>query len=126
MNDYWIKSPNYKELMKEVDQRLLNDDEASREAIKEAHIAKQSKRARPSSPYTVSYMMQVKYLLIRNMWRLRNNIGFTLFMILGNCSMALILGSMFFKIMKKGDTSTFYFRGSAMFLQFYSMHFLLY
>lgn len=115
MNDYWIKSPNYKELMKEVDQRLLNDDEASREAIKEAHIAKQSKRARPSSPYTVSYMMQVKYLLIRNMWRLRNNIGFTLFMILGNCSMALILGSMFFKIMKKGDTSTFYFRGSAMF-----------
>lgn len=115
MNDYWIKSPNYKELMKEVDQRLLNDDEASREAIKEAHIAKQSKRARPSSPYTVSYMMQVKYLLIRNMWRLRNNIGFTLFMILGNCSMALILGSMFFKIMKKGDTSTFYFRGSPMF-----------
>ncbi|PTN39600.1 ATP-binding cassette multidrug transporter PDR5 [Saccharomyces cerevisiae] len=115
MNDYWVKSPNYKELMKEVDQRLLNDDEASREAIKEAHIAKQSKRARPSSPYTVSYMMQVKYLLIRNMWRLRNNIGFTLFMILGNCSMALILGSMFFKIMKKGDTSTFYFRGSAMF-----------
>ncbi|AJT75484.1 Pdr5p [Saccharomyces cerevisiae YJM428] len=115
MNDYWVKSPNYKELMKEVDQRLLNDDEESREAIREAHIAKQSKRVRSSSPYTVSYMMQVKYLLIRNMWRLRNNIGFTLFLILGNTSMALILGSMFFKIMKKGDTSTFYFRGAAMF-----------
>ncbi|CAI4051719.1 hypothetical protein SKDZ_15G2970 [Saccharomyces kudriavzevii ZP591] len=115
MNDYWVKSPHYRELMKEINNRLENNDEATREAIREAHVAKQSKRARPSSPYTVSYMMQVKYLLIRNMMRLRNNIGFTLFMILGNSGMALILGSMFYKVMKKGDTSTFYFRGSAMF-----------
>ncbi|KOG96650.1 ATP-binding cassette multidrug transporter PDR5 [Saccharomyces eubayanus] len=115
MNAYWMKSQNYKELMEEIDQKINGNDEAAREAIKEAHIAKQSKRARPSSPYTVNYMMQVKYLLARNMWRIRNNIGFTLFMILGNASMALILGSMFYKIMKKGDTSTFFFRGSAMF-----------
>ncbi|CAI4064249.1 hypothetical protein N7582_002644 [Saccharomyces uvarum] len=115
MNDYWVKSQNYKELMEEIDQKINNNDEAAREAIKEAHIAKQSNRARPTSPYTVNYMMQVKYLLARNMWRIRNNIGFTLFMILGNSGMALILGSMFYKIMKNGDTSTFFFRGSAMF-----------
>ncbi|CCD23783.1 ATP-binding cassette multidrug transporter PDR5 NDAI_0C01220 [Naumovozyma dairenensis CBS 421] len=116
MGEYWLKSQNYKDLMKEIDQKLNNDNiEESRTAVKEAHIAKQSKRARPSSPYTVSYMLQVKYLLTRNFWRIRNNAGVSLFMIIGNSAMAFILGSMFYKVMKKGDTSTFYFRGAAMF-----------
>ncbi|CCK68828.1 ATP-binding cassette multidrug transporter PDR5 KNAG_0B03870 [Huiozyma naganishii CBS 8797] len=115
MYEYWLNSPEHKQLEDEIDQKLSGSDDSAREVMKEAHIAKQSKRARPGSPYTVSYGLQVKYLLTRNFWRIRNSSGVSLFMILGNSSMALILGSMFYKVMKKGGTGSFYFRGAAMF-----------
>lgn len=115
MYDYWLSSPEYKQLLQGIDDRLTNNDDSVRNVIKEAHVAKQSKRARPDSPYTVSYGLQVRYLLKRNLWRMRNNPGVPLFMILGNSAMAFILGSMFYKVMKKGGTNSFYFRGAAMF-----------
>ena len=115
MGEYWLHSPDYQRLMQQIDAELnLNQDE-QRNVIREAHIAKQSKRARPSSPYVVSYMMQVKYLLIRNYWRIKQSASVTLFQVFGNSIMAFILGSMFYKVQKKGDSSTFYFRGAAMF-----------
>ena len=115
MYDYWLSSPEYKQLLQEIDDRLAHNDESVRNVIKEAHVAKQSKRARPGSPYTVSYGLQVRYLLKRNLWRMRNNPGVPLFMIFGNSGMAFILGSMFYKVMKQGGTNSFYFRGAAMF-----------
>ena len=54
MYDYWVSSPEYKQLLKEIDDRLVRNDDSVRNVIKEAHVAKQSKRARPGSPYTVS------------------------------------------------------------------------
>ncbi|CCF58498.1 hypothetical protein KAFR_0E03460 [Kazachstania africana CBS 2517] len=116
MNDYWIESPNYKELMQEIDESLREDNVKNQEALKAAHVAKQSKKSRPTSPYVVSYGLQVKYLLIRNFWRMINSPSITLFQVLGNSGMALILGSMFYKVMKVTGTNTFYFRGAAMFL----------
>ncbi|CCH60690.1 hypothetical protein TBLA_0D01820 [Henningerozyma blattae CBS 6284] len=115
MNDYWINSPDYKELMREIDTELTENTEAKREAIRDAHVAKQSKRARPSSPYTVSYGLQVKYILIRNVWRIKQSMEVTLFQVVGNSVMALLLGSMFYKVLKSDDSSSFYFRGAAMF-----------
>lgn len=115
MADYWLKSENYRVLMQQVDHQMSQTNDSNREVIKAAHVAKQSKRARPSSPYTVSYMMQVKYLLIRNIWRIKNSSGITLFQVIGNSVMAFILGSMFYKVMEHDTTGTFYFRGAAMF-----------
>ncbi|CAB4251859.1 similar to Saccharomyces cerevisiae YDR406W PDR15 Plasma membrane ATP binding cassette (ABC) transporter [Maudiozyma barnettii] len=115
MNKYWKQSQDYKDLMGEIDEKLNNNVDDSRELVKEAHIAKQSNRSRPSSPYTVNYFLQVKYLLTRNIWRIKNNPSVNLFMVFGNSSMALILGSMFYKVMLHESTATFYFRGSAMF-----------
>ncbi|CCD22577.1 ATP-binding cassette multidrug transporter PDR15 NDAI_0A04200 [Naumovozyma dairenensis CBS 421] len=115
MGEHWLKSENYKRLMEEIDESLKQNTDEQREVMKEAHIAKQSKRSRPTSPYVVSYMMQVKYILIRNIWRIKNSSSITLFQVFGNSVMAFILGSMFYKVMKKGDSSTFYFRGAAMF-----------
>ena len=115
MNEYWRNSPEYRELIAEIDQKLAEDMEDNKENILEAHIAKQSSRARPSSPYTVSYGLQVKYLLTRNIWRLRMAPSISLFMLGGNATMALLLSSMFFKVMKGHTTETFYFRGAAMF-----------
>lgn len=115
MWEYWVASQNHADLIAEIDSKLAENTENTRDAIKDAHVARQSKRARPSSPYTVSYGMQIKYLLIRNFWRIKQNSGVTLFMVIGNSSMAFILGSMFYKVMKHDTTATFYFRGAAMF-----------
>lgn len=115
MNDYWRKSDAYKRLMSEIDENLSKNEEEAKEIVKEAHIAKQSKRAKPSSPYVVSYGLQVKYILIRNWWRIKQSSSVTLWQVCGNSIMALILGSMFYKVMLHTNTSTFYFRGAAMF-----------
>lgn len=115
MADYWLKSENYRVLMQQVDHQMSQTNDSNREVIKAAHVAKQSKRASASSPYTVSYMMQVKYLLIRNIWRIKNSSGITLFQVIGNSVMAFILGSMFYKVMEHDTSGTFYFRGAAMF-----------
>ncbi|CCK69552.1 ATP-binding cassette multidrug transporter PDR15 KNAG_0C04500 [Huiozyma naganishii CBS 8797] len=115
MNDYWINSENYKKLMLEIEENLSKNDDEEKRVVKEAHVAKQSKRARPSSPYVVSYGLQVKYLLVRNFWRMKNSSSITLFQVFGNSVMAFILGSMFYKVMLHSTTATFYFRGSAMF-----------
>lgn len=115
MADYWRNSPEYQTLLKQIEEYDLSCTAETRDAIKAAHIAKQSKRARPTSSYTVNYGMQVKYILIRNIWRMQNSYTITLFQVVGNSGMALILGSMFYKVMGEGGTGTFYFRGAAMF-----------
>ena len=115
MNDYWMRSDAYKRLLAEIDENLGKNEEEEKAIVKEAHIAKQSKRARPTSPYVVSYGLQVKYILIRNWWRIKQSSSVTLWQVCGNSFMAFILGSMFYKVMLHTNTSTFYFRGAAMF-----------
>lgn len=115
MNEYWRKSQAYSELTHEIQAKLSKNVEESRKVIKAAHIAKQSGKCRASSPYTVNYGLQIKYLLSREIWRITNYPTTNILMLLGNSAMALILGSMFYKIMKKDDTESFYFRGAAMF-----------
>ncbi|CAL9735807.1 pleiotropic ABC efflux transporter of multiple drugs [Monosporozyma servazzii] len=115
MNEYWIKSKAYKKLLAEIDENLSKNEDQEKEIVKQAHIAKQSNRARPSSPYVVSYGLQIKYILIRNWWRIKQSSSVTLFQVGGNSAMAFILGSMFYKVMLHTNTSTFYFRGAAMF-----------
>ncbi|CAR28015.1 ZYRO0D11836p [Zygosaccharomyces rouxii] len=115
MSDYWRNSQEYRDLQEQIQNRLDQNHEEGLRAIKESHNAAQSKRTRRSSPYTVSYGMQIKYLLIRNMWRIKNSSGITIFQVFGNSVMALLLGSMFYKVLKPSSTDTFYYRGAAMF-----------
>ncbi|KAL6943216.1 ATP-binding cassette multidrug transporter pdr5 [Hanseniaspora osmophila] len=115
MERYWKNSDQYKKLMRQVDEQLTVDSESQREVMSVSHHAKQSKRAPKKSPYTVDYILQVKYLLTRNFQRIRNDLGFTIFSVGGNSIMALILASMFYKIMYHTDTKTFYSRGGGMF-----------
>lgn len=116
MNEYWRNSFEYAELIHDIDQEFDdNTKNMNVDAIRASHVAQQTKGAISSSPYLVSYHLQVRYLLIRNFWRIRNNATFTIFQVAGNSGMAFILGSMFYKVMKVPDSSTFYFRGAAMF-----------
>ncbi|CCF58497.1 hypothetical protein KAFR_0E03450 [Kazachstania africana CBS 2517] len=115
MNDYWMSAQEYKYLMGDVDLALHESNVEFKEEIMEAHIAEQSKRLRKGSPYVVNYGMQIKYLLIRNVWRMVNSPSVTMFQVFGNSAMAFILGSMFYKVMLHTSTDTFYYRGAAMF-----------
>jgi ATP-binding cassette subfamily G (WHITE) protein 2 (PDR) len=112
---YWKSSPEYAELMKEVDASLIEDAQAALNkcAIYDSKHSQQSKNMRKSSPYTVSYSMQVKYLLKREYQRIRNNIGFHAFTVLSRSLMALVISSIFYNLAQ--TTDSFYHRGAALF-----------
>ncbi|CEP62345.1 pleiotropic drug resistance family ABC transporter LALA0_S05e03554g [Lachancea lanzarotensis] len=114
METYWKQSPEYAQLLQDIDEYEASGGN-SKEQLAANHVAKQSRRARAASPYTASFWLQVKYLLIRNMQRIRSNMGVTAFQVIGNGSMAFILGSMFYKILKHDNTAGFYSRAGALF-----------
>ncbi|KAK6461711.1 multidrug resistance protein [Scheffersomyces coipomensis] len=111
---YWRNSPEYRELVAEIDQHFI-DVEANntKKAYEDSHIARQSKHISPKSPYTVSFFMQVRYLMGRNILRLKGDPSISLFSIFGNFTMGLILSSVFYNLQQ--TTSSFYYRGAAMF-----------
>ncbi|KAL6928002.1 ATP-binding cassette multidrug transporter pdr5 [Hanseniaspora valbyensis] len=115
MSDYWKESENYKRLINEVDTYLANINEESKKEFAESHKAAQSKRARPKSSFTLSFGLQVKYLLQRNFTRIKNNMGLPIFEVSGRSIMALLIASMFYKVMYYDNTSTFFYRGGALF-----------
>ncbi|ODV71141.1 pleiotropic drug resistance protein PDR [Cyberlindnera jadinii NRRL Y-1542] len=112
---YWKASPEYAELMKEIDANLHQTSQSStKDVILSAKHARQSKNMRKSSPFTVSFPMQVRYLLTREFQRIRNDIFFHAFSVLSNSLMSLVLSSIFYNL--QNDTASFYYRGAAMFL----------
>ncbi|GMM59215.1 hypothetical protein DAKH74_058320 [Maudiozyma humilis] len=115
MNEYWKQSQAYRNLQREIRAKMSKNTDEARRVVKEAHKAQQARAARNSSPFTVSYSQQIRYLLDRDMYRIKNYPSVYFASLMGNSAMALILGSMFFKITKKSDTESFYFRGAAMF-----------
>lgn len=68
---------------------------------------------RLKSPYSLSYLEQIRIVLWRSVQRLKGDPAFTIAQLLFNLTMALILGSMFYNL--KPDTSSFYYRGGLMF-----------
>lgn len=85
----------------------------TRELVHEVHVSRQAHHARPSSPYTVSYWMQVKYVMGRNIQRTIGDPSVTLFIVGGNTFMALINSSIFYNLNK--TTESFYARLAAIF-----------
>ncbi|KAK6461712.1 multidrug resistance protein [Scheffersomyces coipomensis] len=111
---YWKNSPEYRELVAEIDQHFI-DVEANntKKAYEDSHIARQSKHISPKSPYTVSFFMQVRYIMSRNILRTKGDPSIALVSIFGNFIMGLILSSVFYNL--QSDTSSFYYRGASMF-----------
>lgn len=81
--------------------------------FKESRRVQQSKHQRISSPYTLSYMSQVKLCLRRGFWRLRSDPSLTLTQLFGNFIMALVISSVFYNL---GETTdSFFSRSSVLF-----------
>ncbi|VEU22723.1 DEKNAAC103783 [Brettanomyces naardenensis] len=111
---YWKASSDYADLVKRISS-YMNDckQRNTSESFREAHVSKQSKHTSPSSPYRVSYNMQIKTIMRRNLWRFRGDPFFTVFSVVTNTMMGLILSSLFYNL--PFTTGAFYYRTAALF-----------
>lgn len=112
--EYWLSSPQHAELMFKIDEYLNKyENDSAGKNLTEHHAARQSRHLRPSSPFLISFAMQVKAVMDRNWQRIKNDPSVYLFNIAANCSMAFIISSMFYN--QPSTTSSFYYRTSALF-----------
>ncbi|KAK8866202.1 hypothetical protein IAR55_001353 [Kwoniella newhampshirensis] len=111
----WKQSAAYANLQKEI--ALFNRQHPVHgeryEEFMMSRRAQQSKRTRPSSPYTLSYGQQIKLCVARGFWRLRADPSLTLTQLFGNFVMGLIISSVFFNLQE--TTESFYQRGALLF-----------
>jgi ATP-binding cassette subfamily G (WHITE) protein 2 (PDR) len=111
----WKNSPERAAVVKEVDE--YNNTYAvggeHLESFKQSRRVQQSKHQRVTSPYTLSYVGQVKLCLRRGFWRLKGDPSLTFTQLFGNFMMALIIGSVFFNLPQ--STGSFYSRSAMLF-----------
>lgn len=112
--EHWKSSSEYAQLMNRIDAYLnKHNNEDSAKEFFDHHTARQSKHSKSSSPFLLSFMMQVKAVMDRNVQRLKGDPSVYAFNIFGNCSMAFIISSMFYN--QKDNTGSFYYRTAALF-----------
>lgn len=110
----WRNSPEYQALVARIDSHMaavLHQNTA--EVYGESHVATQAKHTLAKLPYTVSFMMQVRYLIMRNFIRMKGDPLIPLFLVLSMVIMALILSSVFYNL--RATTDSFFHRGGAIF-----------
>jgi len=112
--NYWQKSELRKMLLQEIathEEKVLDTDAAHE--FKVARRAVQSHRVPPSSPYTVSILSQISICTKRGFQRLWNEKVIRLTLIIGQGSIALIIGSAFYGMVQ--DTNSFFAKSSIIF-----------
>lgn len=106
----WKSSLQYANLRAEVD--AYNEQHAiggeHLQEFKESRRAQQSKHQHVSSPYTLSYIGQIKLCLRRAFWRLKGDPSLTLTLLSSNFIIALVMSSVFYNLPQ--TTSTFFSR----------------
>ncbi|CAK9439083.1 uncharacterized protein LODBEIA_P33070 [Lodderomyces beijingensis] len=111
---YWKRSREYQSVIEEINQHFLECERLhTKSAYRASHVAKQANRVMPSSPYTVSFPMQVKYIMKRNWLRMKGDPSIPIFSVFGQLVMGLILSSVFYNLNQ--TTQSFYYRGAGMF-----------
>ncbi|OAP63066.1 hypothetical protein AYL99_02293 [Fonsecaea erecta] len=111
---YWRRSGLYKSLQQEIRTHEEEDyGSAAADEFKAARRAVQAHHVPPSSPYTVSTPMQIKICTKRGFQRLWNERVIRLTLIIGQGSMSLIIGSIFYGTIN--DTNSFFAKGSTIF-----------
>ncbi|KAI9742381.1 MAG: GTPase-activating protein [Claussenomyces sp. TS43310] len=113
---YWKRSQAFKQLMQEIqhyeEDFPMNSDETLQQ-FHESRKSMQAKHVRAGSPYTVSILMQIKYCTKRAYQRLWNDKKSTVTKVVGQISMALIIGSIFYNT--PNNTSSLFQKGGVLF-----------
>ncbi|KAM7221761.1 ABC-2 type transporter domain containing protein [Rhypophila decipiens] len=111
----WKNSMAYKQLQAEIEEykstHPINGPDA--EAFRASRKAQQAKGQRAKSPFTLSYIQQVKLCLWRGWRRLIGDPSLTVSMLIGNMIMALIISSVFYNL--QPTSSSFFQRGALLF-----------
>jgi ABC-type multidrug transport system ATPase subunit len=102
----WQQSEDRTRLLKEVEEfeaaHPIGGE--SLKAFQESRRIQQSKRARKSSPYTLSYSSQVRLCLWRGFKRLKDDPAITITQLFGNCINALVVSSLFYNLPSTSDS----------------------
>ncbi|KAK9319147.1 ABC-2 type transporter-domain-containing protein [Lipomyces orientalis] len=112
---YWQQSQEFKAMQAEIEQNERENPMGgpALETFREAKHQAQAKHVAPKSPYTISIPMQIRLCTGRAYQRLWNDKASTIAKIIGQISMALIIGSIFFGTPQ--STAAFFARGSVLF-----------
>ncbi|KAJ5880864.1 uncharacterized protein N7473_011917 [Penicillium subrubescens] len=113
---YWHRSPEYQELqrmMKEHNDEVTSNSENNVRQLKEQKVQAQADHTRSASPYLLSVPMQIKMNTKRAYQRVWNERTSTITSFIGNCIIALIVGSVFYGT--PSETSNFYQKGAVLF-----------
>lgn len=112
--DRWQNSPERRDLLQKIDVHMSSDQIALlRRDFEEHHHASQMSKTKKTSPYTVSFGMQVRYLMWRNVLRTKGNPSVSLFIIFGNICISIIISTQFLNL--KFNTNSFYYRTAVIF-----------
>lgn len=112
--NYWQNTPENQATTKKIDEIWQSDNhENKREEFYAHHNARQSKKSRPHSAFTVSFGMQVKYIMQRNILRLRGDPSVPLFVVGGNTFISIVISTMFLSLAP--TTAKFYLRTAVLF-----------
>ncbi|KAF3987476.1 hypothetical protein FT663_04430 [Candidozyma haemuli var. vulneris] len=112
--DIWQNSPERAALVEEIDEYLVSEDiNARAKRFKEHHLATQTSRTRAKSSYTVSFDMQVRYIMQRNMLRLRGDPSVTVSNVVCNIIVSVLIATIFKNL--QFNTESFYSRTAVLF-----------
>ncbi|KAI8935400.1 hypothetical protein NX059_007981 [Plenodomus lindquistii] len=111
----WLNSPERQALLQQIDayeQKYPIGGEAA-QRFAESRKMQKAKGQREKSPFTLSYVQQVKLCLWRGFVRLKADPSITLTQLFGNSIMALIVSSVFYDL--QPTTDSFYSRAALLF-----------
>lgn len=109
----WKASPERARLLEEIEARNAQNSEKQREQFNRSRDAEKANRTRASSPYTLSYPMQVRLCLWRGFLRLKGDMSMTIATVIGNTIMGIIISTVFINL--ADDTNSFFQRGALLF-----------
>lgn len=112
--DRWQKSPERAKLLNEIDEYLSSETiNARAQRFAEHHHATQTSRTRAKSSYTVSFDMQVRYIMQRNWLRLKGDPSVTVSNVVCNIIVSIFIATIFKHL--KFNTESFYSRTAVLF-----------
>ncbi|SGZ48672.1 CIC11C00000003493 [Sungouiella intermedia] len=110
----WRNSEERQALLKRIDAYISSSEvKLSKARFEDHHHAAQTSHTKSSEPYTVSFPMQVRYLMWRNILRTKGNPSVSLFMIGGNICVSILITTQFQLL--HFNTGSFYYRTAVLF-----------